>query len=116
MDRCAVSFDMTFAQGIVSSENMESERVRIAAITPFGDAQAEAIRVVRGWTRAYIVMKISNRNIIDLQDIILNSPAEQAAIDDIRTKFGNFLTDANAATNLAQLSAAWNTYKTGMGL
>lgn len=103
---------MTFIQSTISPEGMEVERQRIAAITPFSAAQTEAIKVVRGWTRTFMQTAASERGIIDLQDPILNSPAEQSVIDAIRTSFGAFQTAANAATTLSELNTAWQTYQT----
>lgn len=105
-------FDRPFVTQIESSEVMEEERQRVAGITPFADAKAEAISLVRGWTRAWLRLKAEDRIIVDLNDPILNSPAEQASIDAIRAAFSNFLTAANAATTLAELNTAWQTYQT----
>jgi hypothetical protein len=93
---------------------MESERQRIAAITPFNSARDEAIAVVRDWTRGYLAAEARSRDIVDLSDSTLNSPVEQAAIDAIRAAFGAFLTAANAASNLAQLNTAWTDYRTAI--
>ena len=106
-----MSIRFKFHQGIISAEAMEAERLRVAAITPFLAAQAEAINVVRAWTRGYIAAEASAAGIIDLQDAVLNSPEEQDVIDDIRAAFAQFLTDAGAATTLPQLGLAWGTYR-----
>ncbi len=106
-----MSIGLTFHQQIIGPVAMEAERARIAAVTPFAAAQGEAIKVVRGWTRQYLFNQATAAGIMDLQDAVLNSPEEQDVIDDIRAAFAQFLTDAGAATTLAQLGLAWNTYR-----
>ncbi len=104
-------FHIVFSADVKASGIIEAERQRIIAITPFDDARAEAIRVVRGWTRALLRIKAEELDIIDLQDPLLNGPAEQAVIDSIRAAFGDFLSAANAAATLSDLNAAWQAYK-----
>jgi len=82
----------------------------------FAQAQPAAIRFVRKLTRKIIAAKAKSRDIIDLQDTILNSPGELAAIAVMRQACDDFMTSATLATTLAELSTAWNTYKTDIGL
>ncbi len=105
-------FFSSFVSQVISVADMETERQRIAAITPFDDARTEAIRVVRRWTRVFIAGKAAERSVIDLQDTILNSAAEIAVVNAVRIAFSDFLTAANAATTLGELNTAWQTYQT----
>ena len=87
----------------------------IAAMT-FAQAQPYSIKFVRRLTRKLIATKAVPRDIMDLQDPVLNSPAEMTAIADLRTAFIDFETAANSATNKGQLGVAWGQYKIDVGL